>query len=312
MTQASGVSLFSVLTNPNTVSHSEDAFVIWLNPAVGILQTGTTSTGTYYLGSQLQPSGDPSPGQPEVVDAVEVSAAVMMANSSNAGMTTVPLSILEPQIVEQNGVQETLPGLANICAKPLPVAECTFANQCGCKPSDFTTVLAQDPLLALTTVQSPMSVNTDSVQTCTNPAATAQCRFVPIMEVVNGQPTNTQVSVALSGPDCSTCDPVQNSFTQSDMNQISETLNQSSSFNIATSWEVSFKPLGNGWANQNTTTWTWSYSESTGTTNSTAHSMLVNLQSGTIGCYDPGVTVYEDTIYHTFAFQQTPGNSSCP
>jgi hypothetical protein len=148
---------------------------------------------------------------------------------------------------------------------------------------------------------------------CTNAASSAKCRFVPIMVLnANNQPTDVQVNVTLRGPTCATCDPTANTFTETDANQTTATLSESSGYSVGQSWEVKFEPLGNGWALGSSTEWTWTYTESTGTMNSTAHTMNVNLQSNTVGCNDPGVTVYEDTLYHTFAFEQTPGNTSCP
>jgi hypothetical protein len=314
ISQGHGISIDSYSGNPNAINHLQDTFIIWLNPAVGILQNGTTATGTYYIGTQLQPSGEPSLGEPEAVDSIPVNASLMMASSTNGGLTTFQLTALDPVTIVQNGALETLPGLANICANPLPVSQCTYQNQCGCLPSDFTAVLAQDPLLNITSTESPMSVNTDSMTQCTNPAASAKCRFVPIMELnpVTGQPTDSQVNVYLMGPECSTCDPTPHSFTQSDAGQATATLSESSSLSVGQTWAVQFEPLGTGWAEGGSTTWTWTYTESSGTMNSTAHAMNVNLQSKTVGCNDPGVTVYEDTLYHTYAFQQTPGNTSCP
>jgi hypothetical protein len=132
------------------------------------------------------------------------------------------------------------------------------------------------------------------------------------MDLSDGVPTNTQVNVTLQGPDCATCDPTPNSFTETDSGQTTTTLSESSSINVGFSWTLSWVVMGNGPALQNASQWTWTNMESSGETNSTAHTMAVNLQSNTVGCFDPGVTVYEDTVYHTFAFQETPGNTSCP
>ena len=314
ISQATGVGLDSVSTNPNTISHLQDAFVLWLNPAISVLQTGETTALTYGMGTQIQTGGDPSPGQPEAPDLTQpIVAQVLMASSTNGGLTTVPVSILEPQVVEQNGKSETLPGLASICANPLPASQGTFENQYGCVPSDFTPILDADPIRNLTSTKSPMTVNTDSLSTCTNPSSTAKCRFVPIMMLgSNDEPTDVQVNVKLDGPQCATCDPTPDSFTETDANQTTTALSESYSFSVGFSWSAMWTILGSGPKFQDSDTWTWAYTEGSGETNSTAHTMQVNLQSDTVGCGDPGVTVYEDTVFHTFAFQQTPGNTTCP
>jgi hypothetical protein len=95
ITQATGVANASG-GSANAIDHKQDLFIIWLNPAVQIIQTGT-STGTFTYGTQAQGANDPSPGQPQEQDQVEVFASSMMDNGS--GQTTVPLAILVPQIV---------------------------------------------------------------------------------------------------------------------------------------------------------------------------------------------------------------------
>jgi hypothetical protein len=303
ITQATGVSNASG-GSANAIDHKQDLFIIWLNPAVKIIQTGDT-TGTFTYGTQAQGSNDPSPGQPQEQDQVEVFASSMMDNGQ--GHTTVPLAILVPQVV--NG--QHLPGLGNICASNTAYQNgtCTLANQCGCVPSDFSAILAQDPLLNFSSTTSPLNANTSSASACTNPSSTASCRYVPVM-VANG--SGTQVTELLAGPQQQGGNIPVNTFTQDDSTQTSETLSQSTSntvgFTINTTIGLGFGPHF-GFSNANT--FTWSTSESIGSINGTSNSMSVTLSSSTVGC-NQNIPIFEDTVFHTFVFQQPSGNQSCP
>lgn len=303
ITQATGVSNASG-GSANAIDHKQDLFIIWLNPAVKIIQTGDT-TGTFTYGTQAQGNNDPSPGQPQEQDQVEVFASSMMDNGS--GQTTVPLAILVPQVV--NG--QHLPGLGNICASNTAYQNgtCTLANQCGCVPSDFTPILNQDPLLNFASTTSPLNANTSSAQACTNPATSASCRYVPVM-VTNG--SGTQITELLAGPQQQGGNIPVNTFTQDDSTQTSETLSQSSSntvgFTVNTTIGLGFGPHF-GFSNANT--FTWSTSESIGSINGSSNSMTVTLSSSTVGC-NQNIPIFEDTVFHTFVFQQPSGNSSCP
>jgi hypothetical protein len=301
--QATGVLNASSATSPNAVNHKQDLFIVWLNPAVSFSATGTDST-TYSMGTQLQTTGDPSPGKPEIQDYVEVYAQAMVANSS--GVTTVPVEILQPQVVDG----QTLPGLANICAKPTYYpSSCTLANQCGCVPSDFTPVLNQDPLLNFTATESPLNANTSSAALCTNPAPTASCRYVPIMTVNNG---TTQVVELLSGPDDVGGNTPINTFAQTDSTQTTQTYTQTDVYTVGYSWDVAWKlPSGTGLDFKSATLFTWTNTESAGEINGSAHQMSVSLSSSTVGCSEY-IPIFEDTVYHTFVFQGQVGDSSCP
>ncbi len=291
--QATGVSLANISTNPNAINHTQDLIVVWVNPSVTLLSTGSSAV-TYGIGTQLQ-----SNGSAEAVDTLEVTAKTMMANSS--GATTVPVAILEPQ--DYNG--ETLPGLATICANhSYYPSSCTLANQCGCVPSDFTAILATDPLLSYSSTESPLNVDTSGATACTNPSSTAKCRYVPIMTVNNGTVQETEL---LAGPECSGCDRPVNTFTQTDSTQTAETLSESFSYTEGFSWEVTLAGSGLKSANQ----FTWTDTESTGSVNGSSHQMAVALSSGTVGCYEY-IPIFMDTVYHTFVFQTEAGNNSCP
>jgi hypothetical protein len=303
ITQAAGVANASNSANPNAINHSQDLFVIWLNPAVKITQTGDTSVG-YGMGTQLQGTGDPNPGQPQIQDQIEIPAQAMMASASNNNLTTVPVAILTPQIV--NG--QTLPGLANVCANhTFYPNSCTLANQCGCVPSDFTPILSHDPLLNFSTTQSPLTANTSGASACTNPSSSASCRYVPIM-VSNG--SGVQVTALLQGPSNPGGNIPNNSFTQTDSTQNSTTYSESFSQTVGFAWQKQWAP-GSGLSLRNATQWTWTNSESSGSINGQSNTMGVTLSSSTVGCSQQ-IPIFEDTVFHTFVFQQPASNSSCP
>jgi len=290
ISQAQGVSNNSNSGASNAISHNNDLFIIWLNPAVGFLQTGTASA-TYSMGTQLQTTGDPLPGQPEALDSVEVFAGVMKANSH--GVTTVPAAILNAQTVYVSGQSgpQTLPGLGNICAHhPNYPNSCTLANQCGCVPADFTGILATDPLLNFTNTESPLNANNTN-----NPN-----RFIEI--------TGAEL---LAGPEQVGGNIPTNSFTESDSTQTTQTWTYSLAYTAGYSWEVSWQIEGIGPKLASATQFTWSNTDSVGQSNGSAHQEAVSLSSNTVGCYED-VSIFEDTVFHTFAFQQPTGNSSCP
>jgi hypothetical protein len=290
ISEATGVSNDSNSGASNAISHQNDLFILWLNPAILIQPTSATAA-TYSEGTQLQTTGDPEVGQPEAVDSVEVYAGVMMANSK--GVTTVPAAILNAQTVNvagQSGSQ-TLPGLGLICAKhPNYPNSCTLANQCGCVPADFAGILATDPLLNFTNTESPLNANTSA-----NPD-----RFIEI--------TGAEL---LSGPEEKGGNNPVNSFTESDSTQTTETWTYSLAYTTGYSWGLSWVFEGNGPGLTNASQFTYTNTDSVGESNGSAHQEAVSLSSDTVGCYED-VSIFEDTIFHTFAFQQPAGNTSCP
>jgi hypothetical protein len=282
----------------NQISHQNDLFLIWINPAIQIVSTGS-KTWLYSVGTQLQSSGDPSPGSPEVQDIVEVFASAMSANAS--GATTVPLEALVPQVVDG----QTLPGLAVICANHSYYPNsCTQANQCGCVPSDFKTILAQDPLLSYTSTESPLNADTSGATACASPTASDKCRYVP---VPTSPGSSTQETELLCGPQTQGGNDCVNTFTQSDANTTTQTYSEADTYSVTYSWGVSLFGSGMASANQ----FSFTNSESTGAINGSANSMTVTLSSSTLDCYQE-IPIFEDTVYHTFVFQQPAGNTSCP
>ncbi|MFZ0770963.1 MAG: hypothetical protein WCA49_13950 [Candidatus Sulfotelmatobacter sp.] len=304
ISDATGVANASDPTGPNTINHQQDLFIIWLNPAVIMYQTGPTAV-TYALGTQLQTTGDPNPGVAEIQDQVEVYAQAMMANSK--GLTTVPINILKEQIVDG----QTLPGLANICANQEYYPNNCSADpngQCGCVAKDFAGILLQDAILNYSSTESPLNANASSAAACTNAAPTAKCRFVPIM---TSDGSDVQVTELLSGPDEVGGNNPPNSFMQTDSTTTTQTYSESNSSSVGFSWKQMWGTASDGVGLQNSTTWTWTNSESTGQINGTAHTMSVTLSSSTVDCYQH-IPIFEDTVFHTFVFTQPAGDTSCP
>lgn len=260
----SGASLASV---GNSVDHTQDQFVIWLNPMVVVTPTGTTSA-TY---SMSTPIG--SNGQPEPMDIVNINVYDLQNPS------LIPIGVLQPQT--RNNVSG-LPGLANVCANPVPA--CTTAP-CGCTTSDFTALLAADPLTSI------------SLQN-TQPSQIDPNRYV----FINSQ--------TLEGPQCEGCDPLTLSFTESDSTSTSQTLTQTSSYSVGYTRTSGFSLFGAGLTLSNTNSFTWTNSMSTGSANGTTHNASVTLGSTSVGC-DETINIYEDTVYHTFALAPAVLSSLC-
>jgi hypothetical protein len=302
---ATGVANASPGSGANAISHLQDLFIIWLNPAVKLTQEGVSNV-VYSLGTQPQTTGDPDPGSPEIQDQVEVFAQVMSANAS--GATTVPVAILEPQTVDG----QTLPGLANICAN-LKTSEylaktCTLGDQCGCVPSDFAPILAQDPILNYPSTESPLNADTSGATVCANPKTSSSCRYIPV-PVATG--STTQETELLEGPNTAGGNIPVNTFSQTDSTETTQTLTETDSYTVGFSEEYSFSFLGTGLSFTNADQWTWTDTESAGEINGFANQMTVSFSSSTVGC-DQEIPIFEDTVYHTFVFQQPSGNTSCP
>lgn len=297
-TDGTGVSLASQSTNPNAINHAQDLFLIWLNPAVSITPTSST-TANYGVGTQSSASGTP-----EEVDTVEVSAITMEVNSK--GVTTVPGAILGPQ--DDASGNPTLPGLALICASHAAYPNCTTANQCGCVAKDFAPILALDPLLKYTTTESPLNADTSGATACANPIPSDKCRYVPVPNTPGGSQQEVET---LQGPECQGCDFINNTFTQTDTDTTTQTLSESSTQTVMYSWKVDLFDEEGGPTITSANQFMWTEMESTGKINGTANSQAVTLSSATVDC-SQDVPVFEDTVFHTFVFQQPANNTSCP
>jgi hypothetical protein len=253
-TISSGASL-TLPSHRNPIDHTNDLFWIWLNPQVTITQTGSNAA-TYTLA--------PPSGQPMV--AVRASVA-QLKTPTVAGF----LPILEPQVI--NGV--TYPGLSNICAHPLPAAQCTQANACGCVASDFTQILNQDPIRAITS-------NTPPSQTDPN-------RYV----LLNPPPS----PFPLLEPGSTV------GFTLSDANQAAQTQTETTTYQTSYTTQagvnVHSTPVDFTLQFSQTNTFSWSTSVALTKFTGSSHLMSLDLGTTTTGCTE-NVNIYEDYAYHTF------------
>ncbi len=246
----------------NPVDHGQDEFFLLLNPMIIVTPTGS-SAGTYIVTTPPRPNG-----QPEPMDIVRINVADLQNPSQ------IPIGTLGPQTrVDTSGVAVSgMPGLANICANLVPA--CTTAP-CGCVANDFATILKQDPLINSGQTTAPNQIDGE--------------RFV----FVNSQ--------TLQGPLCAGCNLNGNSFEENDDTISSTTQTTTRSYSVGYTTSAGFTLFGAGFQLQQSNSFTWTDSMSSGTSNGASHTAEVNLQTSSVGC-DETVDVYEDTVYHTFAF----------
>lgn len=199
-------------------------------------------------------------------------------------------------------------------ARSVRARTCTLADQCGCTPADFAPILAQDPLLYYNgttnpispypATVSPLEANT-STECVTLPITSgANCRYVPVPSTPGG---TWQEVVTLTGMDCSGCNNSPNTFTQQENTQTTQTYGWSDGLTVGATLKLG-GGIGPSLTIDNKMTWT--NSQSTGTASGSGATQAVTLNSGTVGCVQD-IPVYEDTVFHTFVFQQPAGDTSC-
>lgn len=289
-------------TNP--INHGQDMFLVWMNPAVAMAQSGSSSV-IYSMGTQNAPNGKPGP-----VDTVTVYANQMQGSNGNSNLQFFQLN---PQYDAATGHLD-LPGLASICAN-LNTSEynsknCTQSDQCGCKSSDFSTILGQDPLLAYGPTDNPLNADTSGSGTCgqlPSPPQSARCRYLPLADQYGYQQTAT-----LQGPPCPTCNIPPNGGFFSDQYLTAQEYSEGSEYDVSESWALN-SPLSNAgllssWGDG--TYWKWSNTESSGKINGYANTMNYTIETDTVNCYET-VGVFYDTIYHTYVFQDLQDDGLC-
>ena len=326
----------------NIANHNLDEIVVWLN--VETFVNGTNGVPSTF---SLLPAPIPDYSAP-IEDVIGVAAQDMEPTTTDTvtsrnptgavGVTTVDLAVLDPQEIEGNGDTPTfMPGLAAMCAnqalyqeqlaydianptKANPTsgtgAYCTQSNQCGCSFADFAPIVQQDALIGYTCTEnskgvitsctaSPYSQATDPTtldgsgkETCEdNPIPKgSDCRYV----MVPADPGSTAPFQAKLQEG----EPYNHTVTDSNTSTLTGGESESQSSSEVNGFSLGFFSL------KQTDTMTFTNFESTGTTTGSANSMSLNLQTNTISCEEQ-VSLFEDTIYHTFVFQ-TLGSAECP
>jgi len=148
--------------------------------------------------------------------------------------------------------------------------------------ADKASILAQDPLVSAPPDQPPLDTQ----------------RYVY-------KQSNPLESTAKS-------DNVSSGFTLTSTNSTSSTTTQTTGFNDGSSAGISFHPVAVGFSLSSSDSWTWTTGQSNGASSGTAQQTSITLSSITPTCCDNSngytceVSIYEDTVYHTFAFVPQP------
>ncbi|MGD0799841.1 MAG: hypothetical protein ABR906_00850 [Terracidiphilus sp.] len=303
----------------DAINHNLDSFVIWLNPQVTILSDGMIPL-SYTVNPQPTTGvsaivADMLPGPVPAISMEPTAGSISTTNPS--GISTVPLSYLQPQAIanDQDNGNAYMPGLAAICKNQTYYPNNCAGDpngQCGCTPADFAPILALDPLLNYNTTTytanpvagtvSPLESDASGASVCAeNPVpTTANCRYVIV-------PIETKSTTPLFEPLSGSAGVT---YTVTDGTTTVETIGTQSSINLSSNvgWSYSFGPLMS--SIKTTDTWTWTQTESVGNSSGKANSMSVLLKTSDAGCGE-NVNVYEDTVYHTFAFQVPTGSFGC-
>jgi hypothetical protein len=329
-------------TSSNDINHNLDTLEIWLNPLVTVKSNGDTPVSYTVAPQPIIINGEPSPyaiviGVPAIMMEATPAGVTALNPLGVAGITTIPVDWLVPQAFSQTSGNAYGPGLGAICANntlyqqhlasnlagnPNP-GICTQANQCGCTPADFSGILQTDPLLnydSTTYTANPYPgtespLDADNLPTSSGPGSgpstcelntvphTANCRYVIVPAPnTNTQQTANDPAVPLTAP---LSVSQQSGTTYSDSTTTSETLGGSTSSSLGVSVQA-----GNSINVKVMDTWTWTDGESVGSSTSSANSLSVTLKTSTVGCSE-NASFYEDTLYHTYAFQVPSGNTAC-
>jgi hypothetical protein len=349
-TNATGVANQSNSSAPDAINHNNDLFLIWLNPEITAFgNESAQGPAGYTVGIAPTANGATPPPDIVEVSASAMEANVANAEPGTlAGASLVPASLLN-QIVTPSGqyVPGLASICKNLKAAEYAAGTCTLIDQCGCTPADFLPILQTDPLLfyygtnnpisSYPATANPLNANTSGEGDCGTIPVTAgsNCRYVPVPETFGG---TQQEGETLEGPSTPGGNNPPNTFQQGENTQTTNTLggqNQTTvSQNVSVTLSVFTGPCtgGTGFGNcspipnqpapkpgggTGTSQWglgstmTWTDSHSVGTSSSSGVNLSVTLSSSTVGCAQSNnIGVFEDTVYHTFVFQQPPGDPS--
>lgn len=163
----------------------------------------------------------------------------------------------------------------------LPGLSTLCAQPTQCTANDFANIVQLDSLLTVVSTETPSAVD--------------KVRFVYI--------GNAQ----LQGPECSFCDQVVTAYWYTDSGLSSnntETFSYTVALRASTQTSGSFTlPLAES------DSFTWSNLTSLGSATGLHQSQAI-LESSVLDCYE-NLAIFEDTLFHTFLFQQPTGNTGC-
>ena len=300
--QNAGTTTFKSTSDP--IDHSHDVLTIWTNPQITVSNFPIAayqfaqSTGN----AQYNPAtGSPMPDAPSDATSLITISVGQLQNPS-----TIPAGALVSQTLDGAVVS----GLLKLCANRIPENQCTVqqaaANGCGCQASDFAAVIQSDPFFdpaVLARNPSPGVVDVNALDP-------DNARFVPVLDS-NG----ASLLMTLAGPGSgSTSSQTQ---TVTDTHNTSKTYTHTLTKQIGVTFGFSSNapkadPTAFTWNLSSGNNITWSDTKSSGTTSSNAHSQTVTLGTSSPACFT-NIAVYEDTDFHTFAFQSTSNvQNPCP
>lgn len=111
----------------------------------------------------------------------------------------------------------------------------------------------------------------------------------------------------LYGPDCASCSQIVTAYWYTDA---SLSLNNVEPFSYTVALRASTQTSGSfSLPLAQTNSFTWNHQTSLGSATGLHQSQAI-LKSSVVGC-DENVTIFEDTLFHTFFFQQPTGNTGC-
>jgi hypothetical protein len=317
-TNAQGYAIQSNKFNPDAINHNLDEFLIWLNPEMTIVSDVSDKSTPVSYSVGLQAVTDGQTAQPDIlkVPAIAMEALPGSITTTNpAGVSSVDPILLNQQCIINDATNPAsctyYPGIAAVCTNlnltEYAAGTCTLKDQCGCTPSDFKGILATDPLLNYSNTANPLAADVSGITACLKPSTTTNCRYVPVPILPGSATTKSEL---LEGSACvipnQSCDSGTGTFTLTDATTTTQTLAGQDSNSTGASLRVSLGGVSLTVSNQVT----YAYSHSTGTSTGSGNSMTVTLNTSNPDCAE-WVNVYEDTVFHTFVFQEPGGNNGC-
>ena len=332
-------------TQSNALNANLDTFEIWLNPQVTTATAGSTPVN-YTVNSIPITLNNESIQYADIlgIPAIAMEAQPASAPGTNpldpagtANVSGVLYTYLVPQaLAQENGSNVYQPGLGAVCANQTLYQEtltanwggnpnpgiCNQSNQCGCQPSDFAAIEKLDPLLnynATTYTASPGNgtgtpLAEDALATTSGPGSGesvcgydqpagytipngSNCRYVTV-PITTGE--MSPFILPLDGDEVT-------GKSQQDTTNSTFTTTEGNSYSVGLALQEG--PASNNLREQ--FTWTWTDMEGIGTSVGGSNTMSLTLNTSTAGCVE-NVSLYEDTLFHTYAFQIPTGIAGCP